>query len=107
MQGTRSHQLALIAALLALGAGAAGADGIYDRKLEKAVKAIIARKVDGPLRGSLEREWRPTAFERRVARSNGFEPAPQTSILTLVQTPSPASATTASIETLRSSLPGG
>lgn len=59
MQGTRSRHVAVIATLLTLGVGAAAADGVYDRKLERAVMAIVAKKM-GSLRGSLEREWQPS-----------------------------------------------
>ncbi|MGE3366126.1 MAG: hypothetical protein AB7I34_22075 [Rhizobiaceae bacterium] len=65
MQGTRSGQLALAAAALVVGSSAAAADGLYDRKLERAVMAIVAKKV-GTLRGSLEREWRPRGWETDI-----------------------------------------
>lgn len=42
---------------------AAFADSVYDRKLEQAVMAIVARKV-GDIRGPLAREFQPpSAFE--------------------------------------------
>lgn len=62
MQGTRSGHLALAAAALVMGSSASAADGLYDRKLERAVMAIVAKKV-GTLRGTLEREWRPRGWE--------------------------------------------
>jgi hypothetical protein len=108
MRRTISHRVALISALLAFGGGAAHADGLYDRKLERAVKAIVAKKVSGPLRGSLEGEWRPSAHERNVAIVTPIrsEAASQTSILTLNRSASPTSGTTASIEALRTGLAG-
>jgi len=94
----------LVAAWLALGAGGASADGVYDRKLEKAMKEIIAKRVDGPLRGSLRREWRPGPDKTiSVAGRTTIELAAQGSILTLVLLP-PSPEATASIDALRTSL---
>ena len=50
---------AICGAALFCGVVAAAADSPYDRKLERAVMAIVAKKV-GPIRGSLSREWQPT-----------------------------------------------
>ena len=61
MLGTPFLKAVIGTALLFGGVSISHADSIYDRKLEQAVKAIVAKKVGGPLRGSLEKEWRPVS----------------------------------------------
>jgi len=103
MQGTTSGYAALVAALLALGAGAAGADGIYDRKLERAVKAIVAKKV-GTLRGSLEREWRPPVAQLDMLIDMPSKPSVARAKQAIGK-PKPAKGQAASLDTLRPVLP--
>lgn len=62
---------AICSATLLSGSVGAAADSPYDRKLERAVLAIVAKKV-GPIRGSLAGEWRPPA---PMAAATASEPS--------------------------------
>lgn len=45
----------------------------YDQNLERAIKEIVARKIEGDMRGTLNNEWDPQPLQSRSAQ----EPKPK------------------------------
>ena len=70
--------LVICAAILAALGGPAAAEIRYDRKLEQAVMEIVARKIDGELRGGFVYDAKPamvTVADGMITGSTGIEMA--------------------------------